>query len=112
MPVWGDLEFVSRLDYEYVGETWFHSVQNDDTVNFFTQFGFGESNFDNQRRDDYWKMNLRAGIAGENWSIMAWSQNVTDEEYLEEVIPTPEFGGSFAHDTVGRVSGVDFTYNF
>jgi len=112
MPVWGDLEFVSRLDYEYVGETWFHSVQNDDTVNFFTQFGFGESNFDNQRRDDYWKMNLRAGIAGEHWSIMAWSQNVTDEEYLEEVIPTPEFGGSFAHDTVGRVSGVDFTYNF
>jgi iron complex outermembrane receptor protein len=112
MPVWGDLEFVSRLDYEYVGETWFHSVQSDDTVNFFTQFGFGESNFGNQRRDDYWKMNLRAGIAGENWSIMAWSQNVTDEEYLEEVIPAPEFGGSFAHDTVGRVSGVDFTYNF
>jgi iron complex outermembrane receptor protein len=57
-------------------------------------------------------MNLRAGIAGENWSIMAWSQNVTDEDYLEEVIPAPEFGGSFAHDTAGRVSGVDFTYNF
>jgi iron complex outermembrane receptor protein len=112
MPVWGDLELVSRLDYEYVGETWFHSVQNDDTVNFFTQFGFGESNFGNQRRDDYWRMNLRGGIAGENWSIIAWSQNVTDEEYLEEVIPAPEFGGSFAHDTVGRVSGVDFTYNF
>ena len=121
MPVWGDLEFVSRLDYEYVGETWFHSVQNDETVNFFTDlepvygvpgFGFGTSNFDTAKRDDYWKMNLRAGIAGENWSIMAWSQNVTDEDYLEEVIPAPEFGGSFAHDTAGRVSGVDFTYNF
>jgi iron complex outermembrane receptor protein len=112
MPVWGDLELVSRLDYEYVGETWFHSVQNDTTTNAFTEFGFGLSNFDNQRRDDYWRMNLRAGIAGENWSIMAWSQNVTDEEYLEEVIPAPEFGGSFAHDTAGRVSGVDFTYNF
>jgi iron complex outermembrane receptor protein len=57
-------------------------------------------------------MNLRAGIAGENWSIIAWSQNVTDEEYLEEVIPAPEFGGSFIHNTAGRVSGVDFTYNF
>ena len=57
-------------------------------------------------------MNLRAGIAGENWSIMAWSQNVTDEEYLEEVIPAPEFGGSFIHNTAGRVSGVEFTYNF
>ena len=112
MPVWGEMEFVSRLDYEYVGETWFHSVQNNDTVNAFTDFGFGTSNYNTTQRDDYWKMNLRAGIAGENWSIMAWSQNVTDEDYLEEVIPAPEFGGSFAHDTAGRVSGVDFTYNF
>ncbi len=112
MPIFGDLELLTRLDYEYVGETWFHSVQNNDTENFFTQFGFGESNFGNQKRDDYWKMNLRAGIAGEHWSIMAWSQNVTDEEYLEENIPAPEFGGSFAHNTAGRVSGVDFTYSF
>jgi iron complex outermembrane receptor protein len=87
-------------------------VQNDNTENAFTGLGFGTANFNNAKRDDFWKMNLRAGIAGENWSIMAWSQNVTDEDYLEEVIPAPEFGGSFSHNTVGRVSGVDFTYNF
>ncbi len=112
MPIFGDLELLTRLDYEYVGETWFHSVQNDNTENAFTGLGFGTANFNNAKRDDFWKMNLRAGIAGENWSIMAWSQNITDEDYLEEVIPAPEFGGSFSHDTVGRVSGVDFTYNF
>jgi iron complex outermembrane receptor protein len=112
MPIFGDLELLTRLDYEYVGETWFHTVQNNATVNSFTEFGFGTSNFDTTKRDDYWKMNLRAGIAGENWSIMAWSLNVTDEDYLEEVIPAPEFGGSFSHDTAGRVSGVDFTYSF
>jgi iron complex outermembrane receptor protein len=121
LPVFGDLELLSRIDYTYVGETWFHSVQEDETVNFFTDlepvygipgFGFGTSNFKTTKRDDYWKINLRVGIAGENWSIIAWSQNVTDEDYLEEVIPAPEFGGSFAHNSVGRVSGVDFTYRF
>jgi iron complex outermembrane receptor protein len=111
MPIFGDLELLTRLDYEYVGETWFHSVQNNTTETVFSSAA-GLSNYANQKRDDFWKMNLRAGIAGENWSIMAWSQNVTDEDYLEEVIPAPEFGGSFSHDTAGRVSGVDFTYSF
>ena len=121
MPVFGDWELMSRLDYEYVGDTWFHSVQEETTTNFFTDlsgvygvpgFGFGPSNYTNTKRDAYWKMNLRAGISNEHWSIVAWSQNVTDEDYLEEVIPAPEFGGSFIHDSYGRVSGVDITYNF
>jgi len=119
--IFDGLEFSTRLDYEYVGETWFHSVQDDSTVNAFTDlepvygvpgFGFGTSNFDTAKRDSYWKMNLRVGISGENWSVVAWSNNVTDEDYLEEVIPAPEFGGSFAHDTAGRISGVDVTYKF
>ncbi len=122
MPVFGDLEWSTRLDYQYVGTTWFHSVQENETINFFTDltevyqldefFGFGPSNYSRTERDDYWTMNLRGGISGENWSIIAWSNNVTDEDYLEEVIPAPEFGGSFNHDSAGRVSGVDFTYNF
>jgi iron complex outermembrane recepter protein len=122
MPVFGELEWSTRLDYQYVGTTWFHSVQENETVNFFTDltdvyqldefFGFGPSNYSRTERDDYWTMNLRGGISGENWSIIAWSNNVTDEDYLEEVIPAPEFGGSFNHDSAGRVSGVDFTYNF
>jgi iron complex outermembrane receptor protein len=121
MPIFGDLEWSTRLDYQYVGETWFHSVQQNETINFFTDlsqiygvpgFGFGPSNYSRTSRDDYWTMNLRGGISGDNWSIIAWSNNVTDEDYLEEVIPAPEFGGSFNHDSAGRVSGVDFTYNF
>jgi len=121
MPVFGDLEWMTRLDYQYVGETWFHSVQNNTTQNYFTDlsevygvpgFGFGPSDYNRTSRDDYWTINLRAGISGENWSIIAWSQNVTDEDYLEEVIPAPEFGGSFNHDSAGRISGVDFTYSF
>ena len=121
MPVHGDLEWMTRLDYQYVGETWFHSVQDNTTQNFFTDlsgvygvpgFGFGPSDFSKTSRDDYWTINLRAGISGENWSVIAWSQNLTDEDYLEEVIPAPEFGGSFNHNSPGRISGVDFTYKF
>ncbi len=120
-PVFGDLEFTTRVDYQYVGTTWFHSVQSNETVNFFTDlsevygvpgFGFGTSEYSNTERNDYFTMNLRVGLHGEQWSVVAWSQNLTDEDYLEEVIPAPEFGGSFNHPNPGRISGVDFTYSF
>jgi iron complex outermembrane receptor protein len=57
-------------------------------------------------------MNLRVSLEAEHWEITAWGRNITDEEYLEEVIPAPEFGGSFAHDSLGRTYGLDLTYRF
>jgi iron complex outermembrane receptor protein len=121
MPIFGDFDMLVRADYQYVGETWFHTVQENTTQNFFTDlsgvygvpgFGFGPSEYSRTKRDSYGTVNLRAGISNEQWSIVAWSQNVTDEDYLEEVIPAPEFGGSFNHDSAGRVSGVDISYSF
>ena len=44
--------------------------------------------------------------------MTAWGRNITDEEYLQEVIPAPEFGGSFNHQSALRSYGVDFTYSF
>jgi iron complex outermembrane receptor protein len=117
----GSIQTMIRADLQYVGKTWFHSVQEETTINAFTDlseiyqtpgFGFGPSDYANTQRDSYYTVNLRGGISGENWSIVAWSRNVTDEDYLEEIIPAPEFGGSFIHDSAGRVSGVDFTYSF
>ncbi len=120
-PVFGDLEFTARADYMYVGSTWFHSVQDNETINFFTDlsdvygvpgFGFGPSEFSRSERDDYFTLNLRAGLHGENWSVVAWSRNATDEDFLEEIIPAPEFGGGFNHPNPGRISGLDLTYTF
>ncbi len=117
----GSAEFIGRLDLEYVGETWFHTVQDNTTINAFTDlsdiygvpgFGFGRSEYSQTKRDSYTTTNLRLGFQGAKWSVIAWSRNLLDEDYLEEVIPAPEFGGSFIHDSRGRVSGVDFTYNF
>ena len=53
-----------------------------------------------------------APVSGETRSIIAFSQNLIDQDYLEEVIPAPEFGGPFNHNSPGRISGVDFTDKF
>jgi iron complex outermembrane receptor protein len=43
---------------------------------------------------------------------VAYAKNLTDEDYLAEVIPAPEFGGSFAHAGTQRRVGVELTYQF
>jgi iron complex outermembrane receptor protein len=117
-----DMTFNGRLDWIHTGETWFHTVQdNPGIINSFTDlseiygvpgFGFGPANFSRSRRDAFDILNLRLSLEGENWNVTAWSRNLTDEEFLEEVIPAPEFGGSFVHDTVGRTYGLDLTWRF
>jgi iron complex outermembrane receptor protein len=80
--------------------------------NLFTGFGFGQGEFSRQKRDPYATVNLRIGFAGERWSATAWGRNLADEDYLQEVIPAPEFGGSFIHDSPGDAYGLDLTYRF
>ncbi len=108
----GDLEFVARVDGSFVGETRFHPVQDELVPNLFTGFGFGQGEFSRQKRDAYAVVNARIGVSGERWGVTAWSRNITDKEYLQEVISAPEFGGSFIHDSPGRSYGVDLRYRF
>ena len=113
VPFGNGLTFVSRLDLSAVGETWFHPVQNQTLPNLFGLFaGFGQGTFDKQKRDPYSILNLRVGVNGEKWSAIAWSRNLTDKHYLAEIIPAPEFGGSFIHDAPGRSYGLDVNYRF
>ena len=51
-------------------------------------------------------------MEGENWSATLWGRNLTDEEYLQEVIPAAEFGGSFVHPSAQDSYGVDLEYRF
>ena len=108
----GGLEFVTRVDGSFVGETWFHPVQDELVPNLFTGFGFGQGEFSRQNRDAYAVANLRIGLEGERWSVTAWGRNIADEDYLQEVIPAPEFGGSFIHDSPGDSYGIDLRYSF
>ena len=59
-------------------------------------------------------MDVRLGLRGANWSATVFGRNVTDEDYLEEVITAPEFGGSFIHPGTSyeRTAGIEAIYSF
>jgi iron complex outermembrane receptor protein len=111
-PLSGDWTVNARLDASFVGETWFSTVQENLVPNLFTYYSFGQGNFSKQKRDPYSLMNARVGVSNGVWSVTAWGRNIADEKYLQEIIPAPEFGGSFIHDSPGRSFGVDFSYSF
>jgi len=114
IPVGESSNFFARADWQYVGETQFHTLQGEQTPTIWQVF-FGPGllqDFTNSKRDAYDTLNLRLGFESENWSITAWGKNITDEEYLEEIIPAPEFGGSFNHQAAGDSYGVEVSYNF
>ncbi|MDO6839170.1 TonB-dependent receptor [Paraglaciecola chathamensis] len=116
-----DLFMTTRLDWQYVGKTYFHTLQDEQAPtiwDFFGTLGGGvppgphSVDFSNSTRDAYNTLNLRIMLDSENWTVALWSKNLTDENYLQEVIPTPEFGGSFLHPSAQRSYGVDFAYRF
>ena len=123
VPMGGsDWTLNARLDASFVGETWFHPVQQDKVPNLFTgidsdgngvnDLSFGQGEFSKQKRDPYAVMNARLGVSNGTWGVTAWGRNITDENYLQEIIPAPEFGGSFIHDSPGASYGVDVSYSF
>jgi len=98
----------ARVDANTVGQTWFGPVQ-DELVQ--TQFGL-PGDYSKTRRDAYTLVNARIGFDADNWNVTAWGRNLADKEFLAEVIPAPEFGGSFIHAGTGRAYGLDVTFNF
>ena len=52
-------------------------------------------------------VNVRAGLEGERWSLIAWSKNLLDEKYLAEYVL-----GGFVHLAEPRSYGIELTYNF
>lgn len=106
-PITNEIEFVSRADYSLVGPTWFHTVQDQDNTSLF-----GPANFGRTERDAYGTVNLRIGIESDMWAITGFATNLFDKEYLEEVIPAPEFGGSFIHPGDKARYGVEVLYRF
>ena len=113
MPMGGSgMDLVFRVDGTFVGETWFHPVQDEVVPNLPTAFGFGQGNYIQQKRDPYEVFNARLTLRSEKWSATAWGRNIADTEYLQEVIVAPEFGGAFIHDSPGRSYGVEMSYKF
>ncbi|MDB4194031.1 TonB-dependent receptor [Gammaproteobacteria bacterium] len=107
-------DLVVRVDYMEVGETWFHTVQNNQQPSVWgALLGFPvASDMSKSVRDPYTLVDLRASIVGEKLSLTLWGRNINDEEYLAEIIPAPEFGGSFIHQAPYATYGLDLKYNF
>jgi iron complex outermembrane receptor protein len=114
LPLGSTMSLMTRLDWQYVGETWFHTLQGEETPTIWEAFGFPntDQNFSRSARESYSTVDLRIGLEADNWAVTAWGRNLTDEEYLQEVIPAPEFGGSFNHPSALRAYGLDFYYRF
>lgn len=112
----GNLELFGRLEYSYQGDTWYHTVQDD--VVPATLFGGPPANYGQTdgvggtQVSGYGLTNLRLGVRGENWSIMAFARNLADEEFVAEVILAPEFGGAFVAPGTQRRAGVEIQYSF
>ncbi|MEM9288405.1 MAG: TonB-dependent receptor [Pseudomonadota bacterium] len=114
-PITDALTITGRIDYILTGSTWFHTAQSGDRPTFFNNF-FGEfggtGNYTNSQRDSFDVVNLRVGIQAENWELQAFAENLFDTEYLDEVIPAPEFGGSFVSPGGRRYYGLLARFNF
>jgi len=108
-PMINGNEFFAQIDYSVVGPTWFHVMQESNSRN--SLFGAPMA-YDKTQRNKYDTINLRMGVRSDKMTIVAYAKNLTDEDYLAEVIPAPEFGGSFAHPGHKRRVGVELTYQF
>jgi iron complex outermembrane receptor protein len=107
-PLSPDFDFVGSVDVSGVGDTWFHVIQDNERPTNFQLIG----NYSVAQRDAYSLVNLRAGFSTDSLSIVAFIKNALDESYLEEVIPAPEFGGSFIHPGTERRIGLEATLKF
>jgi iron complex outermembrane receptor protein len=123
-PMSNGLELALRADYRMVGPTWFSTVQENgvptQNVFLFLNFGFdvptaqrlGTGNFADTEREAYEILNLRATLRSDRWRVTAFANNALDEEFLAEVIPAPEFGGSFFSPGPLARYGIEVGFDF
>ena len=121
-PLNNGLDLVMRADYRITGPTWFHTVQENTSPTLFSGLlpisalalpaFVGDADYSITEREAFGVLDLRFGVEGENWNITAFADNLLNREYLNEVIPAIEFGGSFNSPGGLRRFGVELGYSF
>lgn len=120
LPITTSIKFVGRLDARGTGPTWFSTAQTNEQPTIFNALlplvglpaFLGNSRLDRARRNAFTTVNLRVGVQGERWKITGYATNLFAERYLNEVIPAPDFGGSFISPGDRRAFGVELAYRF
>ena len=121
-PLSDRIDGLFRLDYRLTGPTWFSTVQNQTEPTLFSGLlpisalalpaVVGNADLDRSRRDAFGVFDVRAGIQGKAWKLVAFADNVLDKRYLAEVIPAVEFGGAFISPGARRRFGLEIGYKF
>ncbi|RMB00611.1 TonB-dependent receptor [Eilatimonas milleporae] len=106
-PVQDDLELISRVDYQRIGETPWDINGGSGAVTV---------------RDPVDLVNVRLGFQKDWWSITAWARNLFDEEYnVENIISYTQTPGpdtpaqallNFAHRGLPRTYGIELTVRY
>lgn len=122
VPLKDSVDLVMRADYRITGPTWFHSFQNQEAPTLFSGLlpisalalpaVVGNANYGVAQREAFGVLNLRAGIETGNISAAIFANNALNREYLNEVIPAIEFGGSFISPGARRLVGVEVGFKF
>lgn len=90
----GESDFVVRLDYQHIGDTWW------DPGNISV-------------RSPVDLVDLRLGLeVMDDWSLMLWAKNLTDERYNAEFSPGPAPGLNFLWPAPPRRWGATFIKHF
>lgn len=119
-PLTEALELLARVDVKVTGPTWFSTAQTGTQPTIFNAIlplaglpaFLGNSNLSKAQRDSFTIVNARLGIQGERWRLSAFADNLFNARYLDEVIPAPDFGGSFISPGNRRSYGVELGYRF
>ena len=82
-------------------------------LNYSDEFSSAGDNDPLDRIDSYSKTNLRLGLRGKDWEVMAFGRNIFDEEVFSQSVDVPVLAGShFRFIDEGAVFGARVKYDF
>jgi iron complex outermembrane receptor protein len=91
------------------GIIWFTTVDVNFTDGFFMAGDMDPVDYS----DGFEKVNIRTGLRGDNWDLMLYGKNVTDEITPQGAFDVPLAAGSHARNmTPGEVWGMRFSFSF
>ncbi|MDA1351228.1 MAG: TonB-dependent receptor [Proteobacteria bacterium] len=91
------------------GVVWFTSVDVNFTDGFFMAGDMDPIDYS----DGFEKVNVRTGLRGDNWNIMVYGKNITDEITPQGAFDVPLAAGSHArYMTPGEVWGMRLSFDF
>jgi iron complex outermembrane recepter protein len=92
-PLDSGLSATLRVDYSQIGRTWWEP-------------------YNITSRDPVSLVDARLGLQGKNWTVTAWSKNLTDTKYNAEFSPGNVGGSGFLWRALPRRYGITLDYRF